>query len=122
MAAVSSRVWDVPDYVRAFAADSPAIRVSTEPAITPYWSSDGRQILFKSMNVLKMASFRGDGNRPEIGVPQALFDLPAIMGVLRHRSRWPLSRDPPGRTGTSTRRSRRVNWFRESRERAGQVA
>jgi len=63
-------------YVRAFAADAAAVRVSTEIGFTPYWSPDGRQIVFKSTSVVKMASFRGDGNRPEIGVPQALFNLP----------------------------------------------
>jgi serine/threonine protein kinase/Tol biopolymer transport system component len=72
----SSRVSGRPDvYVRAFSADSPALRVSTEPAITPYWSPNGREVFFKSMEALKVASFRGDGPRPEVGVPQTLFNL-----------------------------------------------
>jgi serine/threonine protein kinase/Tol biopolymer transport system component len=72
----SSRVSGRPEvYVRAFAADSAALRISTEAAITPYWSPDGREVFFKSMEALKVASFRGDGTRPETGIPQTLFNL-----------------------------------------------
>ena len=109
-----SAVSGVPEvYVRGFAADAAAVRVSTEAASTPYWSPDGRQILFKSMNVVKTASFRGDGHRPEVGVPQTLFNLPAswdLCGV-GPDGRFLVTRlvgpeRPPGVRVV-------LNWFRE---------
>jgi hypothetical protein len=101
-------------FVRAFPADAAAVRVSTAGGHSALWSADGRELFFQDGRTMMAASFRDDGPRPEIGVPRALFTLPAsfeLYGVSSDGRRFLAGRlvgpeRPPGVRVV-------LNWFDE---------
>jgi serine/threonine protein kinase len=70
-------------YVQPFPSGGDRYRVSTNGAITPKWSPDGRELFFMTFSgEIASVHVRRDDTQFECTVPGALFRVPGLLGLI----------------------------------------